>query len=604
LEYGRAAVLGTRFAQAVILGLSEGVDPEEKPTTEYVLEPKRDGWQFHCNQGFMLPWLPWKTAPIRVDSRESVFLLVRPVLPATREADKNWLAAQVELLKRSVDDASHRCLILSMEFEALDWMSEDARRLREENIYLLFAPERLDLYEEEVTKRIARAGRMRQFPERVAPLKLKVLEVPEAVWNSFGMAAMMEGVETMARWIAKKIDASRGRREFTINCRAMERIALQSEQSITLLDLEGEESMKVLSALEREVHGHKITFPFVTVERMKEFRSKLDSTISIKLKAGNTRSGIVVTHEPYERSSSAPLVRSHQKIIGTIVPEDFKVETVGPISDRVGAKVAMQVEKCLRSGEPLAVSYVRHTVLPDTLRQHLHWRMQETKTVARKQVVRRDTFWCCIRALFGFPLYGTKEKVKIGKVKEPPQTVGLRMAYSDGTEGVLFPLYSLESIKPPASEKFYKLKVGLVSMRHRAADGIVSRYLLRNAEMQRCESSAEQEQIAFERTFDFITKMLKALRGKDLEAMQRTDMNFKILAGLLGLENIRAPGLELSLFQSTGLEPVIVGTYRGIVKALAAYRGKLIIIPRILVPTKEKSQTITEDDYRAAKAWY
>ncbi|MBU4204821.1 hypothetical protein KKH26_01395, partial [Patescibacteria group bacterium] len=40
-------------------------------------------------------------------------------------------------------------------------------------------------------------------------------------------------------------------------------------------------------------------------------------------------------------------------------------------------------------------------------------------------------------------------------------------------------------------------------------------------------------------------------------------------------------GLRLHLFQSTGLEPAVVGTYRAVVELLQKHRGKLVVVPRI-----------------------
>jgi hypothetical protein len=602
LEYGRAAILAARFARQVSLGISDGIDPEEKFVAECTLEPKVHAWKFRCSQQFTLPWLHNSDSSVEIKEGETITLLIRPTIPTQRERDMAWLASQVEILNTTANNENHRCLLLSMEFGELDWIGEIADQLRKAGVHLLFAPRRLDLYEEDAANRLARARRLRQFPERIAPLKLQVLEVPEGVWQSHGMRTVASQAETMSRWIAKRVDVSRARREITINCRAIERIALQSDQCVKVAELDGEESILFLAALERTAHGHTTTFPFVRPEWMGDFHGKLKWDLRKKIKLAGPRSGIVVVHQPYEHSAVAISIATLNVPLVDVLPTDVPLDPFDETTSVVGRsteslRLNTQIEECLRKGEPLAVSYVRHETLAEVLRHHLYWGMRDIATTTSRKKMRLDTLWCWIRWLFGFPLYRTEKKTKKETVRNPKEPIGLRMTYSDGTEGVPFPCYSLKPSEQPSSKKFYQLKVGLVSMRHRAVDGMVARYLMRNAEMQtQCGNSAEQEQFAFERTLDFIEKMLTVLRGKELNASQKNDVHFRILVGLLGLDAVRAPGLELQIFQTTGLEPAIVGVYRAISTALAdtKYRGKLVVVPRILV----------KGDYCATTPWY
>jgi len=625
LEYGRAALLAARFARKVVTDVSGGIDPEEKRAPDHDLEPRGCGWKFRCSVGFKVPWKKFGE-PLRLEKDEPLYLLARPVLPSSEENDLCWLAEQVRLLEESSADFKHLFLLLGKEFGEAAWIADVVNGLTNHGIRLLFAQQRLDLYDGEVTDRMARARSLRQFPERTAALKLNIIEVPESLLNSPILQAAMRDAETMARWIGKRVDVTRARREFTINCRTVERLILQEKECRVIAELDGTESLALLSALKQTVYKASVILPFVRPANVGTLQRSLDRQLRRRLTLESSKSGMIIIHVPFARPSAEPPLEPRQPPGGSVLPISVPIGPYDRENSVVGLleeerRLASRIEGCLRSGEPLAVSYARHEVIPEILRHHLYATVRERDTITRRQVVRFDTMWCLLRALFGFPLYRTKEKVKKERYRVPAAPAPLRITYSDGTEGRPFPCYSLDPIERPSTKGFYKLSVGLVSMRHREVDGMVMRYLMRNRELQgQCANSAEQEQFAFERTTDFIAKLMKVVEGRDLRKIKSEDASFNVFVGLLNLKKARASGLELHVFQTTGFEPAIMGVWRAVAAALPEHRNRLIVVPRVLSPAawralREKvgnrkltgfvrEKHIAESDYVETQAWF
>jgi hypothetical protein len=105
--------------------------------------------------------------------------------------------------------------------------------------------------------------------------------------------------------------------------------------------------------------------------------------------------------------------------------------------------------------------------------------------------------------------------------------------------------------------------------------------LVRNYEVQVIGNASDQEELAFRRTFEFVDELFKFIDGK----ISKEQISFKLKALLMVKPNIDSRswrGLKLYVYHSTGLEPAIVGVYRAIIELLRQYRGRLVVIPKIL----------------------
>ena len=130
----------------------------------------------------------------------------------------------------------------------------------------------------------------------------------------------------------------------------------------------------------------------------------------------------------------------------------------------------------------------------------------------------------------------------------------LPVVFNDGAKPSPFPTGILEN-GHAASEPGAVLRVGLMSFRHPELDYLVDLYVCRNLEIARLSATAEVEEYAFRRA---------------LETLGAPEMNRDIVVEVY----------------HTGLEPMVVGFYRGVTEVLRrrAAAGKarnLVIRPRL-----------------------
>lgn len=124
------------------------------------------------------------------------------------------------------------------------------------------------------------------------------------------------------------------------------------------------------------------------------------------------------------------------------------------------------------------------------------------------------------------------------------------IVFSDGSSPPPFPVGCLEDGEPPALPSDRTLHVGLMSFRHPELDYLVDLYVTRNTELADEPTMADEEQLSFDRTIELF-------RDPALDE-----------------------GGEICAFH-TGLEPMVVGFYRGIVRVLQDRRARGL--PRTLV---------------------
>lgn len=113
----------------------------------------------------------------------------------------------------------------------------------------------------------------------------------------------------------------------------------------------------------------------------------------------------------------------------------------------------------------------------------------------------------------------------------------LPVTFNDGSQPPPFPLPGWEQRALPAAEPGRTFRVGLMSMRHPELDYLVDLYVCRNISLARCETMAEEELEACSRSIELL------------------------------LDPALKDGDTIEVFH-TGLEPMVVGFYRGVVSVL------------------------------------
>jgi len=595
LYWGRAMLLATRLKEAVFAELTEGISQEEIERTRkrVYLEPQNTFFILRSNNNFKVPqsWMINKTI-VEIQANEPVLLFSRPYQIGTHERILKWMREQVDLLRNHKTEIRVRCILLNSEFvdtltlnvvfgeketkEIIEDVKTLAEKAGKENIYLLFAPTRTFIFlDEEIQSRMRKARRMFHFPSRKGPLKLQIFEIEKEYWNgskttrlSKVLPVAVEAAQTFAEQIAPKREIHRHRKEFSYVCDVIEREILSSEIKAKA-EIEGRDSQDLLNCLRSEHgNGNFITFPFVLSSEMPLLLEKIKMKGNEILLSNLERieGGILVTIKPYEYLS----VSITKPKASILKPFEFPRELEEKIDSKIRIKRYVSsrdaimrghelLRKSLKNGVPLSVaSFRRPNVLVEVIRDYIFADLP-------------------------------KEEVKLG------------ISYGDGTEGQPFELFSLPEIERPKG-RFFNYSVGLVSLRHMDSDRFIERALVRNIAIQNKEDSAEQEELIFIKTCECIEEFLKFLGNKVDE--QKLGINLKAL--LIRKEILKQKnfdGLRLHIFHNTALEPAMVGTYRAVLEMLKKYRGRLIIVPRIL-SKRDRSKKIEEEDYKKAEEWY
>lgn len=606
INYGRAALLAVRFKEAIIAELTKGVSIEEieKENLNCVLESKKDFWVLKCNKDFSLPksWMVSQPEKL-VKADEPVLLVCRPCFPADPKHDEAWIKEDIEILLNSSAEAKIRCLLLSYEFISPDY-NKDIGKIKEivkaagdRGVYVLFAPSRMYLFLDEEIQRRMRRARMKHFPQRKGQPELQIIDVPKEWWDVPKNLTIRRGIQNasnsakvFAGQIAKNRDIPHYRMQFSLMCEVVEREALQNHKII--IEVEGKDSKALLKALRCENGPCKdVTFPYIRPEEMPHFLERIRLNLKTQDKKPppslwkqivefifgdrnllssenknlfsvleNVQGGIVVLIKPWK-----PSLPEEMPVEKTEPQEEKKVfEVPSQLKEKIDAE--RKKKRCI--GNPAELDNA-HEHLQNSLKNRLPLGMASIRSHVFIQMVRDY--------IYHFP--GIE-----------PQCV--KITYSDGAEGKPFPLFSLSVIKEPEG-KFFTYPVGLVSLRHMKFDKDIERSLIRNREIQLKDTSADQEDIAYRRTYEHIEEFLKFLNGKIKEKEASLGLQ-ALLIRENSLKDKQWDGLALHIFQSTGLEAASVGAYRAIVELIGKYRGRLIVVPTIK----------PGEVYEKAERWY
>jgi hypothetical protein len=620
LSHGRAALLATRFKEAVMAQLTGGLSLEEVETSSArcALTPEGEFWVLTCNQPFDIPrmWM-LEGKSKRVELGRSVILLCRPCYPTQLEEDARWISNQVEQLSHVSASSSLRCLILSHEFASPDYnknlpaLSAVVKQAERQGVTVLFAPGRMDLYLDETLHQRMRSGRLlKRFRPRTGPLALQVIQIPGEWWCPASGSSIRRGLrnaslsaEIFAQGIIQGRDIDHYRLEFSTACEVVEREAIQNHPVVAELQADdGQVFLDALTSFYQE-NWKGVVFPFVRPAGILRFRGHFQPTVqpslwqrlrlgrqdhlpglwSLLKKIAKEGAGIVIVPKPYGKAAPLPVhpAAGEDRDGPFILPEDVRAsideERVRRKKERTYACSPQEVDRAheqlrcaLAAGLPLGATAFDAPMADRNPRPHVFVEMIRDYIFARQGVKSR----------------------------------AVRIAYGDGTEGEPFPLFSLESAVKPSGE-FFPHAVGLVSLRHMSADGHTEGSLIANREIQRKETSAQQEALAYTKAIDFLEEILGFITGR----LKREKLSHGLKALLLRRPELakgKWAGLNLHVFHTTGLAPATIGTYRAVVNALAKHRGRLIVVPRILSSRFARQPQGEPDaaDYLEAEPWY
>ncbi|MFH1347680.1 MAG: hypothetical protein ABIH22_03215, partial [Candidatus Margulisiibacteriota bacterium] len=579
LHWGRSAYLANLLKIKVSADLADGLSVEEREESDCELEPCEGFWTLKAVRDFNLPWMIKGSNLVQVKANEPVLILSIPCQTTKEVNDLEVLKSGFKDLKDAKSKAEIRCLLVGFEFSDLKYgmkvseeMKENSRKLAEKGVYLLFSPYRLDLLNDEVENKMASARKKRQFPARKTCLHLQLFEIQKERWQKPDLLYSVEDAKSAAYWIYNKVDLRLGRIRFRVNCNCIERIAVQDGQTKCIGEATGQNSKTLLVAMTSE---SGITCPFILPDEMPEFIKK---TKGILAKRKGINSGIVAVVVPDHLSAEETIEPSplmdRTCSIGSgfrfkVDPNDIDSSAYAINRPEEIARTHQQIQAALKSGQPLAVSYLRHEIFVEAIREYLFYDVSyDVETTYEER-----------RILFFTERVKHEKKVE---TRNPAEPIKLRIIYNDGTEGQPFPLFSLTN--RPLTDKLdglFQMKVGSISMRHVALDSVTDGYLLQNIMVSKRKlSSAEQEDYAFRRTWWFLSNFVDLVQHKRVEEITR-EIRFRYLWHVLGLKDKKSKGCELHIFQ-TGLVPATVGIYRATVKFLQERRGELVVVPRLI----------------------
>lgn len=584
LNYGRAALMATRLKFAVLAEMNEGFKLEEieEIKTNCAVEPKNEFWLLWCNDKFHFPtlWLADRNPDLWFKDRAPVLLLCRPHIPASKEYELERLKSYLEILVNAKEPVQAKCLVLSNEYNSpyycqfVDEVKDFVSQAQEKGVQVIFAPTRTDLYlDQEIQSRMYKIKKMAKFPCRPGPKKLQIIAVPKERWRVPDGSKESRSIQNaflsalnFAQQLTKKREVRRYGMELALMCEVIEREASQNYKVIA--DLYGEKSQAVLKALKREDEALRgVSFSFVAPDDMPSFIQRLKDEAMASIFHG-VQGGIVAMVKLWEYPYTPPekIGKKHRRASFNLhleVQEEMDKQIEADMWEKKYASNRSEIEKghalvreSLGKGIPLAIASIRGRIRANVF----------------AEVIRDYIYTLPATSLIKMPI-----------------------AYGDGSQGGPFPLFSLPAIERPSNKNFFTYCVGLVSLRHQEADKFLDRILVRNRDIQSKFNAADQEDLAYKKTYECLDELLKFIQG-DINERGDLSPSLKILLGWKpDLKKQRWQGLNLHVFHTTALESAGIGAYLAIVELLQKYRGKMIITPRIL---------ISDDHYREGKEWF
>ena len=324
-------------------------------------------------------------------------------------------------------------------------------------------------------------------------MRLRIAEIPKSKWNSLHFISLKEQILVSHRKIQKGVDLGIERERFINACNTIQKDAFGSAASVHTIDFTV--NLKDL-----------LMTPILNIE---------DCSFLKKLKIDHLDEigGFIISTDVFYGDLKIETVDLQPKISFLYPQMVNSLDDVGSNRNSLTEKI----QYAFLSGEPIgsANKLIRHSKLISEIRDFVF--------------VEKDL---------------------------PDEKPFVRFAYEDGSIGEAFPLFCLPKIdKPIASEQ---INVGLISNRHHELDNFIDYYLIRNSEISKVGEVfiAEQEQIAFKKTYDFLKNSIRIFD--------------------------QSATFQFNLYH-TGLEAAVIGAYRAIIKVLldSSVRGKIIFKPFI-----------------------
>lgn len=583
LNYGRSALMATRLKFAVLAEMNEGFKLEEieEIKTNCAVEPKNEFWLFRCNDEFRFPalWLADRNSNLWFSANEPVLLLCHPHIPTSKVYELERLKSYLETLGNAKEPVQAKCLVLSNEYispyycQFVDEVKSFVKEAQEKGVQVIFAPTRTDLYlDQEIQSRMYKIKKMAKFPCRPGPKKLLIIEVPKERWQVPDGSKESRAIQNaslsalnFAQQLVKKREVRRYGMEFALMCEVVEREASQNYKVIAELD--GEKSQAVLKALRHQEETLRgVSFSFVTPEYMPSFVNRLKDEAMTSI-FRDVQSGIVAMVKLWEYPYTPP-----EKI-------DKKYRRVSiDLPSEVQGKMDKQIEADIRRKK-----YISNPI-----------------EIKRGHMLIRESLGKGMPLTFSSIIGRIRANVFVEVIRDYiytlPETspIMIPIAYGDGSQGGPFPLFSLKATDRPNKENYFIYRVGLVSLRHQEADEFLDRILVRNRDIQNRFNAADQEELAYKKTYECLDELLKFIQGA-INERDNLSPSLKILLGWKpDLKEQRWHGLNLHVFHTTGLESAGIGAYLAIIELLQKYRGRMIVTPRI----------IFDGHYQEGKEWF
>ena len=584
LNYGRAAIIANRLKYALLAIMNDGFSLEEIEEAKIDCEivPLKDFWLLKCTDKFQFPelWLMEDDSRDWFKGNEPVLLLCRPHMPGNQENEMKRLREFIEILSKSKEKVQAKCLVLGNEFSSpyyckfVDEMKRFVEKAKRENIHVIFAPARTDLYlDEDIHKRMQKVRSLSKFPSRQETKKIEIIEVPPEWWKVPEDSKICRAIQSasqsalnFAQQIVRRREVKRYEMEFSLMCEVIEREASQNHK--TIAEIDGEQSRDFVRALRHSEPDLKnVSFSFVTPEEMPKFLGRIkDKDLQSILKG--VHGGIVAVVRLWETEFLLP-----KKIENNLHRTSFTL--LADMKQEIDASIKFRKEKRIYAS---------------------NW-----NEIDRAHILMRES----LEKGVPFPIASILGKVRSGVFTEMirdyiyerqmTKVILVPIAYGDGSQGGPFFLFSLPKIEEPNAEEFFGFNVGLVSLRHQEADKYVDRCMVRNRDIQNRENGAEQEELTFRKTYECLDELLRFIRGEIGERDNLTPSLRILLGWKPKLKERSWNGLNLNVFHTTGLESAGIGAYKAILDIIKKYQGEILVTPRILIPS---------GDYKKCQVWF
>jgi hypothetical protein len=578
LNYARAAVLAGNLRNAVMAGMSGGFQLEEVEDIKISCQviPQKAFWYLTATGDFYFPefWLrdgarQWYKA------NEPVLLLCRPHMPGTENEEIPRLEGYLDILTSAEEKVQAKCLVLGNEYNSpyyckyLAKIGEFVERAKVKGVHVIFAPTRTDLYlDEKIQGRMSRVKSMTNFPSRQEEKKLQIIEVPKEMWNvpdeSIAPRAInnaWRSAVTFAEQIAQKRELKNSEKAFSLMCEVMEREAWQNYP--VLVEVDGRQGDELLASLRRYDRGMKeALLPFVQPADMPGLISKIEDKKLLAI-LEKVEGGIVIISKLWEYQYATPKKIVSGKICSLVLP--------AAVTEAIDLRVRVRIQQDAYASYFKDV-YRAHKLLRQSLTAGMQFPIASISPESFMETIRDYIF----------------EESSL-----PP--ADMRIAYNDGTKGGSFPLFLLPRFDCPKTNGFFPFSAGMVSMRHSESDRYMDRYFIRNRDIQHRSGGANQEELAMNKVWECVEELMRYIRG-EINSESEYSASLRILLVLKPeLSEKKWQGLDLNIFQSTGLESATVGTYRAVIGLINKYRGELVVTPRIL---------IRNHSFKAVERWY